>query len=109
MGNDNESRLTQSFLGLTREELYAVPALQKELADTINKYIDAHHVSMGTVATALAFVVGEFIMECEDHAEGIRKKFLEILNAHISTGISGARIGPDTEPSLVRRWKPWRS
>jgi hypothetical protein len=84
-----------------------VPALEKALADTLNKHIDAHHVSTGTVMTALAFLVGEMIVMTEG-GEQSNQAFVKILDAYIRTGKDGARIGPDHEPSLVRRLRPWR-
>jgi hypothetical protein len=108
MSDGNTSRLTQSFLGLPDDAFRAVPGLEKALADTLNKYIDVHHVSTGTVMTALAFMVGEMlVMTGGEEIEQSKQWFLQILDAYISTGKDGARIGPDHEPSLVRRLTPW--
>ena len=101
------SRMTQSFLGLDDKSFQAVPGLNKALADTIDAYIDEHHVSMGTTMTALASVVGEMILMSGDEAQQIKQRFLNILDAYISAGMDGARIGPDDEPSLVRKVWPW--
>jgi hypothetical protein len=107
--NHATSRLTQSFLGLPDDAFRAVPGLEKVLADTLNKYIDVHHVSTGTVMTALAFMVGEMIVTTGgEETEQSKQWFLKILDAYISTGKDGARVGPDHEPSLVRRLRPWR-
>lgn len=103
MSDDHKSRLTQSFLGLSDEAFHAVPALEKALADTINKQIDALHVSTGTVVTALACVIGELIVTTGDEAEHTKQWFLKIFDAYVSAGKEGARTGPDDEPSLVRR------
>lgn len=108
MSDSHTSRLTQSFLGLSDEAFRAVPALEKVLTDTINEHIDAHHVSMGTVVTALTCVIGEMIVMAGDETEQSKKWFLHILDGYISAGKDGARVGPDTEPSLVRRLRPWR-
>jgi hypothetical protein len=104
--SDQESRLTQSFLGLSDDAFRAVPELEKTLVDTINAYIDVHHVSMGTVMTALACVIGEYIVMTGDEAEQSKKWFLSILDAYVSAGKDGARIGPDHERSLIRRFRP---
>jgi len=105
MSNATESRLTQSFLGLSDEAFHAVPALEKALAATINDPIDTHHVSIGTVVTALACVIGELIVMSGEEAEQTKRWFLRILDGYISTGKDGARIGPGHERSLIR--KPW--
>lgn len=107
MSEGHTSRLTQSFLGLPDDAFRAVPALQKALTDTVNRYKDVHHVSTGTVVAALAFLIGEIILMTGDEAEQSKQWFLKILDAYISTGKDGARIGPDHEPSLVRRLRPW--
>jgi hypothetical protein len=107
MSDDTESRLTQSFLGLSDEAFRAVPALEKALTDTINNHIDAHHVSMGTVVTALACVIGEMIVTTGAEAEQSKKWFLKILDGYVSAGSDGARTGPDHEPSLIRKLRPW--
>ena len=83
-----------------------MPGLEKALIDTINRHIDAHHVSGGAIGTALACVIGEMIMMAND-TEHAKRWFLQILDAYITTGADGARVGPDTEPSLVRRVRPW--
>jgi hypothetical protein len=109
MSNGHTSRLTQSFLGLPDDAFRAVPALEKALADTLNRHIDVHHVSTGTVMTALAFLAGEMIvMTGGKETEQSKQWFSKILDAYISTGKDGARTGPDHEPSLVRRLQPWR-
>ena len=101
------SRLTQSFLGLSDEAFNAVPALEKAIADTINSHIDAHHVSMGTVLTALACATGEMIVMAGSEVDQTKKHFVQILDAYTSAGFEGGRTGPDNEPSLVRRLRPW--
>jgi hypothetical protein len=101
-----ESRLTQSFLALSDEAFHAVPPLEKLLTETINRHIDAHHVSMGTVVTALACVIGEIIVMAGDEAEQSKKWFIRTLDAYVSAGQDGARTGPDHERSLVRRSRP---
>jgi hypothetical protein len=106
MSDLKESRLTQSFLGLDDKSFHDVPALQKALTDTINKHIEAHHVSMGTVVTALACVIGEMIVMTGDEAGQSKQWFLKILDGYVSAG-DGARIGPYHERSLVRRFRPW--
>jgi hypothetical protein len=57
---------------------------------------------------ALVFLIGEIILMTGDEAEQSKQWFLKILDAYVSTGKDGARIGPDYEPSLVRRLRPWR-
>ena len=79
MSDSQESRLTQSFLGLSDDAFHAVPGLEKAIADTISKHIDTHHVSMGTVVTALACVIGEYIVMAGGEAEQSRDWFLKIL------------------------------
>jgi hypothetical protein len=101
------SRLTQSFLQLDDRAFRAVPILQKEIAETINRHLDEHHSTMGTVITALACTVGEFCLLSGAEAEQQKLWFAGILDAYISTGETGARTGPDTEPSLVRRERKW--
>jgi len=108
MSDDQESRLTQNFLKLSDEALNAVPTLEQALAATINAHIDAHHISMGTVVTALACLVGEYVLMSGNESEALKKTFLQILDAYISAGRNGARSGPDNERSLVRRLRLWR-
>jgi hypothetical protein len=103
-----ESRLTQNFLGLSDEAFRAVPVLEKALAGTINTHLDEHHLSTGTVMTALACVVGEFTLASGTDAQAVKAKFLEILDAYISTGMDGARVGPIDDRSLVRKVTPWQ-
>jgi hypothetical protein len=81
--------MSLSFLGLSDEAFHAVPALEKVLAATINDHIDSHHVSMGTVVTALACVIGEFIVMTGEEAEQSKKWFLRILDAYISSEKDG--------------------
>jgi len=107
MSEGAKSRLTQSYLGLADKDFNAVPDLQRTLIDTINRYIDSHHVSMGTAMTALACVVGEYILLNGGEADKAKNWFIHILDGYISTGINGSRIGPDDEPSLVRRSSKW--
>lgn len=102
-----ESRLTQSYLGLSDNDFNAVPGLERTLAAAINSYIDAHHVSVGTVITALACAVGEYVLLSGDESEKAKAWFVSILDAYVSTGIDGARKGPMTEKSLVRQFRPW--
>jgi hypothetical protein len=108
MSDDRMSHLTQSFLQLGTDELHAVPVLLRRLTDFVNSHVDDHHPTAGTVCTALACLTGEFIVSCGDDAEAIKKKFVAILDAYTRTGQDGARIGPSHEPSLVRRFRPWR-
>jgi hypothetical protein len=107
MSEEKESRLTQSFLGLSDQAFHAVPPLQQRLTETINRYIDDHQVSTGTVVTALAFVIGECIMMSGDEAEQSKAWFSRILDAYVHDGIDGARVGRGQERSLVRKQKPW--
>ena len=107
MTNGAKSRLTQSYLGLSDKDFNAVPELERTLAAAINSYIDAHHVSMGTVMTALACAVGEYVLLNGDESEKAKTWFVGILDAYVSTGTDGARTGPVTEKSLVRRFSPW--
>lgn len=58
------------------------------------------------MGTALACAVGELIMMVDDIEQGKNRSF-RILDAYLSTGVDGARIGADTEPSIVRRARPW--
>lgn len=109
MSDRHESRLTQSFLGLSDEAFHAVPALEKALADTLNKHIDTHHVSGETAVAALACLIGEIIVMTGNHAERNKQWFLNILDAYVRAGKDGARTGPDHERSLIRRLRPWRS
>ena len=69
MSNREQSQLTQSFLGLDDEAFHAVPVLEKALVETINTHLDIHHSSTGTVMTALALVIGEFILMSGDESE----------------------------------------
>ena len=101
-------RLTQSFLDLSDDALAAVPVLEKSLLSAINTHLDEHHSSTGTVVTALACVVGEFILASGNDGRAIKDKFSNILENYISTGEDGLRIGPDSEKSLVRKPSPWR-
>jgi len=103
---EQQRGLTQSFLGLSDEEFHAVPALEKALAETINSHVEVHHVTTGTVVTALACVIGELIVKTGDDAEESKQWFLRTLDAYVSTGEDGARVGPRFEPSLFRRWTP---
>ena len=75
------SRMTQNFLGLDDKSFRAVPGLNKALAATINAHIDEHHVSSGTVMTALTFMVGEMILMTGDEAEQSKQWFLKALDA----------------------------
>jgi hypothetical protein len=102
MGNSH-SRLTQSFLGLPDEAFCAVPVLEKAIAAAINSHLDTHKSSTGTVMTALACVVGEFIVMTGNEAEQTKQWFASIVDAYVSAGMEGARTGPDDQPSLVRR------
>jgi hypothetical protein len=52
MSDGRTSRLTQNFLALSDDAFNAVPALETALADALNRHIDVHHVSTGTVMTA---------------------------------------------------------
>src|SRR5258708_2791649 len=104
---NQKSRLTQSFLGLSDEAFRAVPALEKTLATTLNRYLDEHHSSTGAVMTALACIVGEYVLASGTDAQAVRANFMEVMDAYISTGMEGARVGPNNEPSLVRAAKPW--
>lgn len=106
---DQESRLTQSFLGLSDDALAAVPVLEKSLLTAINTHLDEYHSSTGTVVTALACVVGEFILAIGNDGRATKDKFSQILEAYISTGEEGSRTGPDSEKSLVRKSAPWRA
>jgi hypothetical protein len=63
---------------------------------------------MGTVMTALACIIGEFIVTSGDESEQLKKWFLRIVDAYISTGEGGVRLGPGSEQSLIRRSRPWR-
>jgi hypothetical protein len=103
-----ESRPTQSFLGLSDDALAAVPILEKSIVTTINTHLDEYHSSTGTVMTALACVVGEFILASGSEGGAIKDHFSKILESYISTGQEGSRTGPDNERSLVRRLTPWR-
>ena len=107
MSEDRPSRLTQSFVGLDDKSFHAVPNLQRVLTDAINKHIDQHHVSMGTVVTALACVVGELVLMAGDELEQSKLWFLKILDEYVSDGPDGARTGPGTERSLIRKFRPW--
>ncbi len=84
-----ESRLTQSFLGLSDDAFAAVPVLEKSLLGAINTHLDEHHSSTGTVVTALACVVGEFILASGKDGRAIKDKFSQILESYISTGTEG--------------------
>jgi hypothetical protein len=107
MRGTQETRLTQSVLGLSDEAFRGVPALEKAIAATINSHVDQHHSSGGTVMAALACVVGEFIVMTGDEAEQGKQWFASIVDAYVSTGADGARTGPDDQLSFVRRpWKP---
>jgi hypothetical protein len=101
----HETRLTQSFLGLSDEAFRAVPVLEKAIATTINSHLDQHHSSGGTVMAALACVVGEFILMTGDEAEQSKRWFASIVDAYVSAGVDGGRTGPGDQPSLIR--KPW--
>lgn len=107
MSDGAESRLTQSYLGLADKDFNAIPDLQRTLIDTINRYIDVHHVSMGTAIAALACVVGEYVLLNGAEADKAKNWFVHILDGYVCTGIDGARTGPNDEPSLVRRFMPW--
>jgi hypothetical protein len=100
-----QTRLMQSFLGLSDEEFRAVPAAEKAIADAIHAHIDQHHSSGGTIMAALACIAGEFIVMTGDEAEQSKRWFASIVDAYVSAGIDGARTGPDDQPSLIR--KPW--
>jgi hypothetical protein len=105
--SSGHSRLSQSFLGLPDEAFRAVPILEQAIAATINSHLDAHRSSTGTVMTALACVIGEFIVMTGDEAEQNKQWFASIVDAYVSAGMDGARTGPDDQLSLVRRpWKP---
>lgn len=54
--------------------------------------------------TALACVVGEYVLLNGGEADKAKNRFVHILDGYISTGIDGARTGPVNEPSLVRRF-----
>jgi len=108
MNNPLESRLTQSALGLSDKDFDAVPALERTLAETINSHIDTHHVSMGTVMTALACAVGEYVLLNGDEADKAKAWFVGILDAYVSTGKGGARTGPGDDRSLIRVLRPWQ-
>lgn len=97
--------LTQSFLGLSEEAFRGVPALEKAIVMAINAHLDQHRSSSGTVMTALACVVGEFIVMTGDEAEQSKRWFAGIVDAYVSGGTDGARTGTDDQPSLIR--KPW--
>lgn len=105
--SDSYSRLTQSFLGLPDEAFRAVPVLEKAIVATINSHLDTHRSSTGTVMTALACVIGEFIVMTGNEAEQTKQWFASILNAYVSAGMEGARTGPDDQSSLVR--SPWKA
>jgi hypothetical protein len=102
MTEGQESRLTQSFLGLSDEAFNAVPILEKALVALINAHLEEHHATMGTVMTALACVAGEFTVMTGNEAEAVKKKFLQILDAYTGAGMIGGRSGPDSERSLIR-------
>jgi len=105
MRSAQETRLTQSFLGLTDEAFRGVPGLEKAIAATINSYLDQHRSSSGTVMAALACIVGEFIVMTGNETEQSKRWFASIVDAYVSAGADGARTGPDDQPSLIR--KPW--
>jgi len=105
MRGAQETRLTQSFLGLSDEAFGGVPALEKAITATINAHLDQHRSSSGTVMTALACVVGEMIIMTGGEAEQSKRWFASIVDAYVSAGADGARTGPDDQPSLIR--KPW--
>ena len=100
------SRLTQSFLGLSDDAFRAVPVLEKALAATLNEHLEEHHSSTGTVMTALACIAGECILASGSDAKAVRAKFVEIIDAYVSTGMDGARVGPSDELSLIRAAMP---
>lgn len=102
-----QTRLTQSFLGLSDEAFRVVPAAEKAIADAIHAHIDQHHSSGGTIMAALACVAGEFIVMTGEEAEQSKRWFIGVVVAYVSGGADGARTGPDDQLSLVRRpWKP---
>lgn len=103
MRGAQETRLTQSFLGLSDEAFHGVPALEKAITTTINSHLDQHRSSTGTVMTALACVVGEFILMTGDEAEQGKQWFARMVDVYVSAGSDGARTGPDDQLSLIRK------
>jgi hypothetical protein len=98
-----QTRLTQSFTGLSDADFRAIPAAQKAIVAAIEAYIDKHHPSGGTLMAALACIVGEHIIMTGDEAEQGKRWFMGLVEAYVSAGADGARTGPDDQPSLVRR------
>jgi hypothetical protein len=103
MAAPQETRLTQSFLGLPDEAFQAIPALEKAIAATINAHLVSHRATTGTVMAALACVAGEFIVMTGTESGQTKHWFSRIVDAYVSTGMDGARTGPGDEKSLVRK------
>ena len=76
---------TQRLLGLGDEALEAVPVLQTALAAAINNHKDAYHSPLGTVMTALAFVVGEFVLGRVLRAKGAMARSISEIRPRILT------------------------
>jgi hypothetical protein len=109
MSKQSESPLTRSFFQdvLVDDKAFnQVPILQKALSETLNKFKDEHHSSLGTVVTALGFVTGELMLAVEQ-PENLKSTFIRILDAYVSGGPDGIRTGPTTQKSFIRKFVGW--
>jgi hypothetical protein len=101
-----QTRLTQSFLGLSDQAFRAIPAAEKAIVDAIHAHIDQHHSSGGTIMAALACIAGEFIVMTGEEAEQSKRWFIGVVDAYVSGGSEGARTGPNDQPSPIRKPLP---